>query len=111
MIMSQQNFFEPLRSMIGTVNTMANYSNRDIEKLFDRYNPNKIKAGDVVLVCLGEVRFGARIVGLDLDIKNKKVFANLKLLEQNKKYPIRVDVADCKQSSRNLYPGHNQTQN
>ena len=85
---------------------MTDYSNRDIERLFDKYNPNKIKAGDMVLVDVGQVKYSARIVGLDLDIKNKKVFANLKLLEQNKTHPIRVDVADCKRSTRDLYPGH-----
>ena len=92
--------------MIGTVSTVANYSNRDIEKLYDKYNPNKIQSGDVVMVSLHELKYFARVVGLDLDMKNKKVFANLKLLDQNKKRPIRVDVSDCKRSSKPLYPGH-----
>lgn len=92
--------------MIGTVSTVANYSNRDIERLYDKYNPNKIQSGDIVMVSLHELKYFARVVGLDLDMKNKKVFANLKLLDQNKKRPIRVDASDCKRSSKPLYPGH-----
>ncbi len=88
------------------MNTMANYSNRDIERLYDKYNPNKIRTGDLVLVRLGDISYEARIVGLDLDLKNKKVFANLKLAVQNKKFPIRVDVSDCKQKTKMLYKGH-----
>ena len=85
---------------------MNNYSNRDIEKLFDQYNPNKIKSGDVVKVKLSHASYSARVVGLDLDFKNKKVYANLKLIEQNRKHPTRVDVADCVASGAPLYPGH-----
>ena len=85
---------------------MSNYSNRDIERLYDRYNPNQIKSGDLVIVNLHELKFAARVVGLDLDLKNKKVFANLKLMDQGKKYPIRVDVSDCKKPTQPLYPGH-----
>lgn len=85
---------------------MRDISNREIQKLFDSYNPNKIAAGDIVNVRMGSIRYLARIVGLDLDIKNKKVFANLKLLEQNKQHPIKVDVTDCTRREPNLYPGH-----
>ena len=84
-------------------------SNRDIEKLYDKYNPRKVQTGDRVLVKLHEQQFFARIVGLELDIKNRKVFANLKLLEKtSKNRPIRVDVTDCHHAplSKNLYPGH-----
>ena len=80
-------------------------SNREIQKLYDQYNPNKIKSGDHVTVSVG-YKYRARVVGLELDIKNKKVFANLKLLENKKNYPIRVDVADCHPSSPILFPGH-----
>ena len=109
-------------SMIGTVNIMVNhrhskknglymslqpsYSNRDINKLFDAYNPNNIKSGDLVKVNLSHASYTARVVGLSLDIKNKKVYADLKLIEQNKRHPTRVDVSDCVASSMPLYPGH-----
>lgn len=92
--------------MIGTVNTVANYSNRDIEKLFDKYNPNRIKSGDLVKVTLSHASYSARVVGLNLDVKNKKVYADLKLIEQNRRHPTRVDVADCQASSGLMYPGH-----
>lgn len=92
--------------MIGMVNTVANYSNRDIEKLFDSYNPNKIKSGDLVKVRLSHASYSARVVGLSLDIKNKKVYADLKLIEQNRNHPTRVDVSDCITNSMPLYPGH-----
>lgn len=92
--------------MIGTVNTVANYSNRDIEKLFDKYNPNGIKSGDLVKVTLSHASYSARVVGLNLDVKNKKVYADLKLIEQNRRHPTRVDVADCQASSGLIYPGH-----
>ena len=95
-----------LRWMIGMMNTMANYSNRDINKLFDAYNPNKIKSGDLVKVKLSHASYSARVVGLSLDIKNKKVYADLKLIEQNRKHPTRVDVSDCTTSTGPLYPGH-----
>ena len=88
------------------VNTVNNYSNRDIEKLFDQYNPNKIKSGDVVKVTLSHASYAARVVGLGLDIKNKKVYADLKLIEQNRRHPTRVDVADCTTNKGPLYPGH-----
>ena len=90
------------------VNTVANYSNRDINKLFDSYNPNKIKSGDLVKVELSHASYSARVVGLSLDIKNKKVYADLKLLEQNRKHPTRVDVSDCITSGAPLYPGHHE---
>lgn len=92
--------------MIGMVNTVSNYSNRDIEKLFDKYNPNKIKSGDMVKVILSHASYSARVVGLGLDIKNKKVYADLKLIEQNRKHPTRVDVADCITNTGPIYPGH-----
>jgi len=87
---------------------MNNMSNRDIQKLYDQYNPNKIKTGDRVTVSSSSGHYEARVVGLDLDIKNRKVFANLKLLKTMKKVPIRVDVADCVVASQPLYPGHHQ---
>ncbi len=92
--------------MIGMANTVGNYSNRDIEKLFDKYNPNGIKSGDMVKVTLSHASYSARVIGLGLDIKNKKVYADLKLIEQNRKHPTRVDVADCSTSSGLTYPGH-----
>ena len=92
--------------MIGMVSVVANYSNRDINKLFDAYNPNKIKSGDLVVVKLSHASYSARVVGLSLDMKNKKVYADLKLIEQNRKHPTRVDVADCITSGMPLYPGH-----
>tara|TARA_B100001057_G_C22819404_1_gene938798 strand:+ start:1462 stop:1743 length:282 start_codon:yes stop_codon:yes gene_type:complete len=85
---------------------MSDFSNRDIERLYDKYNPNAVRTGDIVMVSLGQVKYQARVVGLDLDIKNKKVFANLKLSEQNKRNPIRVDVSDCQKRTLPLYPGH-----
>lgn len=85
---------------------MSTMSNRDIEKLYDKYNPNNIKSGDVVLVNLNSASYSARVVGLFLDIKNRKVYADLKLVEQNRLHPIRVDVSDCSVSSGPLYPGH-----
>ena len=94
--------------MIGTVNKVANYSNRDIQRLFDKYNPNGIRSGDLVKVILSHASYSARVVGLDLDLKNKKVYADLKLLEQNRRHPTRVDVSDCVTSTKPLYPGHHQ---
>ena len=81
-------------------------SNRDIEKLVEQWNPNNIRAGDRVQVNNG-VKYIARVVGLELDIKNKKVFAFLKLADVTKNYPIRVDIRDC---FRNLsvYPSHHE---
>ena len=92
--------------MTGMVSIVGNYSNRDIEKLFDKYNPNRIRSGDLVLVVLSHASYSARVVGLDLDLKNKKVYADLKLIEQNKRHPTRVDVSDCITSPKPLYPGH-----
>ena len=92
--------------MTGIVNSMSNYSNRDINKLFEQFNPNRVKSGDMVIVNLSHARYSARVIGLSLDLKNKKVFADLKLVEQNKQHPIRVDVADCVVSPGPLYPGH-----
>ena len=83
-----------------------NYSNRDISRLFDSYNPNRIKSGDLVKVILSHASYSARVVGLSLDIKNKKVYADLKLIEQNRNHPTRVDVSDCITNSMPLYPGH-----
>ena len=40
-----------IRLLIGD-GTRMNLSNRDITKLFDSYNPNKIKSGDLVKVSL-----------------------------------------------------------
>ena len=71
------------------------FSNRDIERLFDQYNRNNIRSGDRVLVNMGEYKYRARVVGLNLDMKNKKVYANLKLRDSHKRHPIRVDVNDC----------------
>ena len=104
--MNQQASSEPPLLMIGMVNKVSNYSNRDINKLFDQYNPNKIKSGDLVKVVLSHSSYSARVVGLSLDIKNRKVYADLKLLEQNRKHPTRVDVTDCVISTKPLYPGH-----
>jgi len=79
-------------------------SNREIEKLFDQWNPNQIRVGDQVQVVVG-IKYRARVIGLDLDLKNRKVFANLKLSDNSKRYPIRVDVSDC-YSTGSGYPGH-----
>jgi ribonuclease I len=81
-------------------------SNRDIEKLFDQWNPNKIKAGDRVRVKMSGYSYIGRVVGLDLDLKNKKVYANLRLADNTKKNPCRVDVADCFSAVETMYPGH-----
>ena len=81
-------------------------SNRDIEKLFEQWNPNKIRAGDRVRVRLHETTYLARVVGLDLDIKNQKVYANLRLMDNTKKFPSKVDASDCFSASGPLYPGH-----
>ena len=58
-------------------------SNRDIDKLYEQYNPNNIRSGDRVMVSVG-YRYLARVVGLDLDLKNKKVYANLRLMDNTK---------------------------
>ena len=79
-------------------------SNREIENLYKKYNPNNIRSGDRVTVTIGTT-YRARVVGIELDIKNRKVYANLKLLDNTKKNPIRVDVADC-HAFTPLYPGH-----
>ena len=81
-------------------------SNRDIEKLFDQWNPNKIKAGDRVRVKMVGYSYVGRVVGLDLDLKNKKVYANLRLADNTKKNPCRVDAADCFSALETMYPGH-----
>ena len=81
-------------------------SNRDVQRLFDKYNPNGIQTGDRVTVTSGKLTYSARVIGLDLDLENEKVFANLKLFETTKKYPIRVDIATCRSASRPLYIGH-----
>tara|TARA_R100001510_G_C7550266_1_gene134364 strand:- start:343 stop:600 length:258 start_codon:yes stop_codon:yes gene_type:complete len=79
-------------------------SNREIERLFDKWNPNRISAGDRVRVSIG-MKYQARVVGLDIDLKNQKVYANLRLFENTKGYPIRVDVADCYKIGA-IFPGH-----
>ena len=79
-------------------------SNREVQKLYEMYNPNNIRSGDRVSVRVGQT-YLARVVGLDLDLKNKKVYANLRLLDNTKRNPIRVDVADCYPSGV-FYPGH-----
>ena len=80
-------------------------SNRQIEMLYDQWNPNSVMVGDRVVVNLRESVYQARIVGLNLDIKNKKVYASLRLMDTTKRYPIRVDVADC-HKVKATYPGH-----
>ena len=86
---------------------MSNISNREIEKLYEKYNPNNIRAGDRVIVNNSTI-YRARVVGLELDIKNRKVYANLRLLDTTKKVPIRVDVRDCSLATNQtlIYPGH-----
>ena len=51
-------------------------SNREMDRLWSRYNPSNIKAGDLVEVNIGS-KYRARVVGLDLDIKNKKVHGSV----------------------------------
>ena len=80
-------------------------SNKDVERLYDEYNPNKVRTGEIVTVSIG-TKYKARIVGLELDLKNKKVYANLKLLDPTQRVPIRVDAADCYRQTSPLYPGH-----
>lgn len=84
-------------------------SNRDIDRMYQKYNPSNIRAGDRVIVNVGP-RYKARVVGLDLDLKNKKVHANLRLFDTTKKLPVRVDVRDCTllRDTMPLYPGHNE---
>ena len=82
-----------------------NFSNRQIEQLYDQWNPNSVMVGDRVIVSLHNNKYQARIVGLNLDIKNKKVYANLRLMDTTKRYPIRVDVSDCHKVEA-AYPGH-----
>ena len=82
-----------------------NFSNRQIEMLYDRWNPNNVMVGDRVIVNLQESVYKARIVGLNLDIKNEKVYASLRLMDTTKRYPIRVDVSDCHKIHA-TYPGH-----
>ena len=90
---------------------MTNMSNRDLQRLYDKWNPNGVQTGDRVLVNLHNRQYFARIVGLDLDIKNEKVYANLRLMD-NQSYghcPTRVDVQDCSRTLNGvdpLYPGH-----
>lgn len=80
-------------------------SNRDIERLYDQWNPNNVMVGDRVKVRLFTNVYTARIVGLSLDIKNKKVYADLRLQDTRKKFPTRVDVSDCHKIHA-TYPGH-----
>lgn len=82
-----------------------NFSNRQIEMLYDQWNPNSVMVGDRVMVNLHNNKYQARIVGLNLDIKNKKVYANLRLMDTTKRLPIKVDVSDC-HKVETTYPGH-----
>ena len=82
-----------------------NFSNRQIEMLYDQWNPNSVMVGDRVVVNLHDSKYQARIVGLNLDIKNKKVYANLRLMDTSQRLPIKVDVADC-HKVKATYPGH-----
>tara|TARA_R100000152_G_C6664521_1_gene102540 strand:+ start:346 stop:609 length:264 start_codon:yes stop_codon:yes gene_type:complete len=82
-----------------------NFSNRQIEMLYDQWNPNSVMVGDRVIVNLTSNIYQARIVGLNLDIKNKKVYANLRLMDTSQRLPIKVDVADC-HKVKAAYPGH-----
>jgi len=87
-------------------------SDREVEKLYDKYNPNKIRTGDRVLVQLHDQQYFARIVGLQLDIKNRKVYADLRLLsvKDTLPRPTRVDVTDCARTVDGivpLYPSQN----
>jgi hypothetical protein len=87
----------------------SNISNRDIDRLYDKYNPGKLKSGDRVIVTMMDMQYFARIVGLDLDIKNKKMYANLRILTKSyKSFPTRVDISDCAKSSSPtpMYSGH-----
>lgn len=79
-------------------------SNREIEKLFDQWNPNNVRAGDRVQVKNSRT-YSARVVGLELDIENKIVYANLRLLDNTKGNPIKVNVKDCFPSLV-VYPSH-----
>lgn len=81
-------------------------SNRDIEKLFEQWNPNNIRAGDRVQVN-NYTKYIARVVGLEIDLKNEKVFACLKLADVTKNHPIRVDVKDCYRNIA-VYPSHHE---
>ena len=69
---------------------------------FKRYNPYCIRLGDKVIVNIG-YRYKARVIGLRLDRKNKKVFAVLAINERFR--PTRVDVTDCYPANIH-YPGH-----
>ena len=80
-------------------------SNREIEDLFDRWNPNKIRTGDRVRVKMSGRSYLGRVVGLDLDVKNEKVYVNLKLMDNTKRNPSRVDASDCHRVEV-TYPGH-----
>lgn len=80
-------------------------SNREIQKLFDKWNPNQIRTGDRVRVKLAGLSYLGRVVGLDLDMKNEKVYVNLKLVDNTKRNPSRVDASDC-HLLESTYPGH-----
>ena len=80
-------------------------SNREIEDLFDKWNPNKIRTGDRVRVKMSGRTYIGRVVGLDLDVKNEKVYVNLKLMDNTKRNPSRVDANDCHRVEV-AYPGH-----
>ena len=83
-------------------------SNREVEELFDKYNPRNIRSGDRVLVTLHQISYFARIVGLELDIKNKKIYASLRLFKNldSSSLPTRVDIADCKHTVNGVTPIH-----
>lgn len=82
-----------------------NFSNRQIEMLYDQWNPNSVMVGDRVVVNINPKKYQARIVGMELDIKNEKVYANLRLMDTSQRLPIRVDVSDCFKVHP-IYPGH-----
>ena len=74
-------------------------SNRDIEMLFDRWNPNSIMVGDRVIVNINPKKYQARIVGMELDIKNEKVKESndrlniiRNIFEEN--YPVNVIITN-----------------
>lgn len=81
-------------------------STKERRKLFEQYNPNQIRIGDRVTVSIHK-KYPARVVGLTLDVKNRKVYADLKLLDAKPgdMLPTRVDVSDC-YSTGALYRGH-----
>mgnify|MGYP003114612753 CR=1 FL=1 len=54
-------------------------SNRDIQKLFDQWNPNNVRTGDRVQVNINTNQpYPARVVGLDIDLKKRKGLCQFK---------------------------------